>query len=95
MTRRSYTPQAFSLVKIATWDRWTIVPNDTFVEKLVDMLRQDGTWNKMVETVLEKHSKSFDEDMKFRGSPTPVTVGKILDDIADSFNSMVTIIEWY
>lgn len=95
MNRRSYAPQAFSLVKIATWDRWTIVPNDTFVEKLVDMLRQDGTWNKMVETVLEKHSKSFDENMQKWGTPAPETVGKILDDIADSFNSMVTIIERY
>lgn len=95
MSRKTYSPGAFNLVKIATWDRWTIVPTNPFVEKIVDMLKQDGTWNRMVETVLKKHRRSFDEDVQMWGTPVPQTVCKILDDIADSFNSIVTIFEMY
>lgn len=95
MSRKTYSPGVFNLVKIATWDRWTIVPDDPFVEKIVDMLKQDGTWNRMVETVLEKHSKSFDEDVHAIGMPSHDTATRILDDMASSFNSMVTIIKRY
>ena len=95
MSRRTYSANAFNLVKIATWDRWTIVPTNPFVEKIVDMLKQDGTWNRMVEAVLEKHSKSFDEDVLSDGMPSDDTVTKILDDMKHLFNSTVTIFERY